>query len=136
MKLIPLVLMSVVLAATPSQDRPNRHEATQLGMNAAAGKELQAIDAEMAGVLDKLLTKAAGRAEPIAKLNKAQAAWTTYRDAQVEAMWPFPERQAYGSAYPMCVADARTSLTKMRVTELRAMLERVEGNVCNSQWPE
>jgi uncharacterized protein YecT (DUF1311 family) len=136
MKLTLPILVSMFLALSTSQDRPIPYEETQLGMNQAAGKELQAAEAEMARLLDSLMKQAAGKADAIATLNKAQTAWKIYRDAQLDAMWPFPERGQYGSVHPMCVATTRTALTKTRLMELRAMLERVDGDVCNSSWPE
>jgi uncharacterized protein YecT (DUF1311 family) len=136
MKLALPILVSMLLGVSTSQDRAIPYEQTQLGMNQAAGKELQAAEADMATVLDRLMKQAAGKADAIAKLNKAQTAWKSYRDAQLDAMWPFPEHGQYGSVHPMCVATTRTALTKTRVIELHAMLERVDGNVCNSAWPE
>ena len=136
MKLTVLILLSIPLIASASQQRPIPRQETQLGMNEATGKELEAAETEMAKVLDSLMKKAAGKADAIANLNKSQSAWKAYRDAQVDTMWSFPVRTSYGSALPMCVATERTLLTKVRVAELRAMLESVEGDVCNSQWPE
>src|SRR5437867_10281949 len=117
MKLTLSILVSMLLAVSTSQDPPIPYEHTQLGMNEAAGRELQAAEAEMAKVLDTLMKKAASKAEAIAKLNKAQTAWKAYRDAQVDTMWPFPDRGLYGSVYPMCVATIRANLTKIRVME-------------------
>jgi len=136
MKLVPLILVSLALAVPASQDRPIPREETQAGLNEAAAKEVEAAEAEMTKVLDSLVKKAGGKTDAIMKLNKAQAAWKTYRDAQVDAMWPFPDRTWYGSVFPMCAGGARVNLTRIRVTELRAMLKSVEGELCNSQWPE
>jgi uncharacterized protein YecT (DUF1311 family) len=86
-------------------------------------------------VLERLLEAAAGKAEAIAKLDQAQAAWKSYRDAQTDALWPSADRASYGSVHPMCVALARTNLTRTRTAELRAMLEKVEGDVCQPGWP-
>ena len=130
------ILVSMFLAGSTSQDRPIPHEHTQLGMNEAAGRELEAAEAEMAKMFDSLMKQAAGKADAIAKLNKAQAAWKAYRDAQVDTMWPFPDLGLYGGVFPMCVATIRANLTKTRVMELRAMAEPVDGDVCNSQWPD
>ncbi len=126
----------MLVIGSTSQERPIPYEDTQLGMNEAAGRDLQAAETEMAGVLDTLVKQAAGKPGAIATLNKAQTAWKVYRDAQIAAMWPLPEHGQYGSVYPMCVAIVRAKLTNARVAELRAMLERVEGDVCNSEWPE
>jgi len=113
---------------------------TQAELNQAAGKDLKDAEAEMTHemtqLLDLLLKRADGNRGAIAKLTNAQTAWRVYRDAQVAARWPFPEKGRYGSVYPMCVASELTNLTNARIAELRRMLTSVEGEVCNSQWPD
>jgi len=136
MRVVLLLLVGVVLMLACSQNRAVPFEDTQLGMNDSAARALAAEEAEMARVLDSLATQAGGDADAIAALDRAQAAWRDYRDAQVRAMWPFPERASYGSVYPMCVVEAKARLTTLRLSELRAMLEPVEGDVCGSRWPE
>jgi uncharacterized protein YecT (DUF1311 family) len=136
MKLISLLFMAVAIAGMTNQTQSIPYEQTQSGLNQAAGKDLKAAESELAQVWNQLMTKAAGKADAIAKLTKAQTAWKAYQDAQVQAMWPFPERRRYGSVYPMCVAVELTNLTITRVAELRTMLTSVEGDVCNSQWPD
>ena len=137
MKVKSLVLVAtVVVAGLGLHSRLPAADQSQRGMNQTAAAELAANEAEMTIVLDKLAAQAKGRPEAKAKLDRAQTAWRVYRDLQLEAMWPFPERGAYGSVNPMCVAEARSVLTKARVSELRAMLEPIEGEVCNPQWPD
>src|SRR5262245_20991901 len=136
MKLFPLVVVGLAVMVPANQDRPAPHEATQLGMHEAADAEFRAANAEMTKALESLVQKAAGKPDAVAKLNKSQAAWKVYRDAQVGAMWPLPERSSYGSVYSMCVLTEMTNLTKARTSELRAMLEPTEGDVCGSRWPD
>ena len=136
MKPFPLVVVALAVTVPANQDRPVPHEETQLGMTEAANAEFRAADAEMTKVLESLVQNAASKPDAVAKLNKSQAAWKVYRDAQVGAMWPFPGRSSYGSVYPMCVLTEMTNLTKARISELRAMLEPTEGDVCGSQWPD
>jgi uncharacterized protein YecT (DUF1311 family) len=104
-------------------------------MNESASGDLKAAEAEMRKVLGSLRARAAGKAEAIAILDKAQKAWETYRDAQLKAEWPFPKQEC-GTVYPMCFAIERTKLTRARISELRSMLEAPEGESCASQWPE
>ncbi len=108
---------------------------TQLEMNQAAGERLRAAEADLKGVIGALEAGAKGNAEALGILRKAQAAWESYRDAQLRAMWPFPDRGSYGSVMPMCVAAAKTEMTRARTRELRGMLTPVEGDSCSSQWP-
>ena len=136
MKLMSLLLVTLALAGWTKASQTIPREQTQAGLNEAAGNDLKAAEAEMTLLLDRLMTKAAGKTDAVAKLTKAQTAWKAYRDSQVEARWPFPERRQYGSVYAMCVANELTNLTKARVAELRRMLTSVEGDVCASQWPD
>jgi uncharacterized protein YecT (DUF1311 family) len=105
-------------------------------MNEAAEERLKAAEAEMVKVLDSLIRKAEGKPEAVKKLRRAQAAWEAYRDAQIDAVWPFPERGSYGSVYRMCFAEVKRQLIETRTRELKSMLEPKEGDVCSSQWPE
>ena len=132
---VMMVLVGVALLAACTQNRAVPVEDSQLGIGKSAITDLATEEAEMARLLDRLTSQAAGKPDAIATLDRVQAAWLAYRDAQVQAMWPFPARASYGSAYPMCVDDVKAQLTKIRVSELRAMLEPVEGDVCGSQWP-
>jgi uncharacterized protein YecT (DUF1311 family) len=137
MRIYSLLLIGVVtFVASGMSDALPAGDHSQLGMNQESAAKLATDESEMAKVLGKLAAKAKGNPEAIAKLDRAQAAWRAYRDAQVDAMWPFPERTWYGSVNPMCVADARSVLTKARISELRAMLEPAEYDVCSSQWPD
>jgi len=131
-----LLIGAVAFVARGMTDALPAGDQSQLGMNREAAAKLAAYESEMASVLGALAAKAKGNTDAIAKLDRAQVAWQAYRDAQVDALWPFPERSSYGSVNPMCVADARSVLTKARISELRAMLEPAEHDVCSSQWPD
>jgi uncharacterized protein YecT (DUF1311 family) len=135
MKTSLLVLVSIALVASGGQTQRVPYKDTQLGMNEAADKELRAAEREMSTLVENLVSKPGASPAAVAKLKEAQASWEAYRDAQLHAMWPFPERDSYGSVYPMCVAISRTALTKLRVAELQAMLNPLEYDACSSQWP-
>jgi uncharacterized protein YecT (DUF1311 family) len=109
---------------------------TQLQINAEAAAPLRAAESEQKDVIAALEAKAKGKSKALDILRSAQAAWQTYRDAQLRAMWPFPKRDRYGSVMPMCVAQIETAMTRARTRELRAMLDRTEGESCNSEWPQ
>jgi hypothetical protein len=79
-------------------------------MNEAAAKRLRSAEEAMNRALTVLLQQAGDNGVAIAKLRKAQATWETYRDAQIDVLWPFPEHGQYGSVHPMCVADAKPPL--------------------------
>jgi uncharacterized protein YecT (DUF1311 family) len=111
------------------------HTNTQRGMNEAAVQRLKQAETEMRGVFDALIAKAQGKTDAIGKLRKAQSAWETYRDLQLEAYWPSPKRNSYGSVYPVSLAELKRELTEARTRELRKMLAPGEGEVCATQWP-
>jgi len=134
MKVIPAIVI-VVLCATTSANLGNVQ--TQLDMNQAAFRELEAAEAEMNTELEHLfkLAHAAGELGSAAKLEQAQAAWLAYREAHVRALWPSEEPGAYGSVHSMCVAHELTRLTLARLAELRSMTDWVEGDVGACRWP-
>ena len=90
-KTILLMLTTAVLTGTVgSAGRPLPPQ-SQAEMNTDAARELLSAEAQMEELLRSLTTKAMGHPEAIAKLNRAQAAWVTYRDAHLDSLWPSAE---------------------------------------------
>ena len=136
-ELLQPIVIVVCAGAMVAWPEPGRLAAqTQAEMHEEASATLRATEAELKRVLDQLRAKAVGKKDALEKLRKVQVAWETYRDAQLGALWPAPDRGMYGSAHPMCVVAVRTELTKARIRELRDMLKPAEGDVCSSRWPE
>ena len=135
MKTSWIVVAALAISVAAVHARWNAPGETQTDLNASAAKELEAAQSEMTQVLTLLAKRGAGKPEAIAMLNRAQAAWEQYRDAQLRWAWPDPARARYGSVYPMCVANERARLTKARTEELRAMLSRPTGDSCAPVWP-
>lgn len=105
---------------------------TQAEMNKdACGKFAQA-DAELNSVYQRVLTEYAAETRFTDKLEAAQRAWITFRDAHLEALYPQADKQQeYGSVYPMCRCFALTEITKRRVDELKPWLNGLlEGESC------
>jgi len=70
-----------------------------------------------------LLTKVSGDALATAKIRAAEKAWTAYRDAYIEAMYPAKDKQAeYGSIFPMEVDLLGAKLTRQQISALRDIL--------------
>jgi uncharacterized protein YecT (DUF1311 family) len=130
------VILATVIALCAATSTDGGNAQSQLEMNQAAARELQTVEADMNAVLERLFKLATSRPSSVAKLKQAQVAWLAYRDAHIRAFWPSEEPGAYGSVHPMCVANERARLTRARLAELRAMTERVEGDVCACQWPD
>jgi uncharacterized protein YecT (DUF1311 family) len=126
---------AVVVLSLGFGGRPARAGETQADMNDEAAGRLKAADADLKRTLDALIASAKGDSDAIAAVRRSESAWEAYRDGQVRAMWPSRDPSAYGTVHAMCVADAKAELTRLRVRELRAMLEPTEGDVCAPGWP-
>ena len=136
MKLILFILSMLVFSIQAFGEDKIPYAYTQKGMNEAAAQRLKDAEAEMTKAFDDLVMKAGGKIDAIVKLRKTQTAWEAYRDLQLEAYGPSPDRSSYGSVYPMCFAEVKRELTEARTRELRKMLTPVEGEVCNAHWPD
>lgn len=125
------LLVPIGPAATPSGS-------TQLELNEQAGRERAAAETEVAVLLSRLRERAAGDPAALARLEAAQVAWRSYRDAQIELGFHFADGSAGsrtgGSVRPMCVALELARLARQRARELRALLEPEEGDVCAPAW--
>jgi uncharacterized protein YecT (DUF1311 family) len=130
-----LYCVSIVLVVLSSLSGAASVEQSQIDMNRAAADELASAEVQMTRALDELGAKAHGNPDIVRSLEKAQATWRAYRDAQIDALWPL-RVQGEGSVYPVCITEAKSRLTRARVSELRAMLSHDEGDVCSSQWSQ
>ena len=135
MKLMTALATGLLLAASARSEEGLPHELTQAGINETAAQRLESAEREMNSVFESLVARADASGVTLEKLRQAQAAWQAYRDAQLAAWWPFPERGLYGTVYPMCLGDMKAKLTRARSRELRSMLDSAEGDVCASRWP-
>lgn len=133
MRLAGLALFSALLLGLSNtvvaQDIPCNQEGTQLELNACAGQEYTAADAELNTTWRELLAALKGQETAIARLRTAQRAWVAFRDADVAAQFPVAEgedpRMMYGSMYPMALNGALTKLTRARTAELRARIDEL-----------
>ena len=106
---------------------------TQLDVNACAGEQFAAADAELNRVYKAILEKYKGDALFIEKLRAVQRAWLAYRDAEIEAKYPHAkDPHVYGSSLGMCDPLYRAQLTQERIKKLREWLDgSEEGDVCS-----
>jgi uncharacterized protein YecT (DUF1311 family) len=95
---------------------------TQSAMNECAGQDLRAVETRLNNLLKKL---------GIGADDQAQKAWESYRDAQLEAIYPRENIGDYGSVYPMCLAKLRARLVEGRIRDLKALTWSGEGEVCS-----
>jgi uncharacterized protein YecT (DUF1311 family) len=67
------------------------------------------------------------------KLEAAQRAWLTFREAQFRMRYPHDQdgKGGYGSVFPTCAAQYHAQLNRERIATLRQWLRGVqEGDVC------
>jgi uncharacterized protein YecT (DUF1311 family) len=98
---------------------------TQARMNACANEEAARSDAEANGIYLALLARTSRQPEALAKVKAAERAWTVYRNAYIDAMYPAEHKQVeQGSVYPMEIDLLRANLTREHVMALRQLLQR------------
>jgi uncharacterized protein YecT (DUF1311 family) len=96
-------------------------------MTMCAWEEAERTDAEMDRMYRDLLSRAAALPEAPPKIEATQAAWITYKDAYLEALFPADNKQAqYGTIYGMKLNLARAEVTRRQIVALRDLLR---------QWP-
>ncbi len=108
---------------------------TQTDMTVCAFSQFTQADTELNQVWHQIQTRYADKPLFLARLKVAQRAWLAFRDAEVDATFPIAKgqnpREQYGSVYPMCISQTRTTLTRQRIKQLRAWLDGIEeGDVC------
>ena len=125
---ILVVLMSLGSFSCLAQDSAayracSKQATTQHDMNGCVNEEAKRINDELHKVYKLLLTKVSGDALATAKIRAAEKAWTAYRDAYIEAMYPAKDKQAeYGSIFPMEVDLLGAKLTRQQISALRDIL--------------
>jgi uncharacterized protein YecT (DUF1311 family) len=106
---------------------------TQSESNQDACATFKQADALLNKSYNQVLSEYKKNGPFIRKLKIAQRAWIAYRDAQLEALYPAPNKRAeYGSVYPMCRCSALVTLTTQRAEELKKWIDGAEeGDVCS-----
>lgn len=93
--------------------------------------QFKSANVEMEGVLSKIQQQKANDLVFLKAMNKSQAAWKEYVDAELVMQFPSPNLMDYGSVLPMCRCVSRLALTQERIATLLQWLEPVvEGDVC------
>ena len=132
------ILCVALTSADAQKPKPRRstepcaNARTQLELNECYCNQYKKADAEMNQVYQKLISTNTDNKLFIDKLRLAQRAWVSFRDAQLDAIYPVTDdpRAKYGSIYPMCYCMAQTELTVERTKQLQRMLKSEEGDGC------
>jgi uncharacterized protein YecT (DUF1311 family) len=136
-----LVVVLFITLATPAYGAKKNScydtAKTQFELNECASRELKKADDELNRVYKEILKRNAKDPVFLDRLKSAQRAWLSFRDAELEAIFPDPEKQiAYGSSYPMCYSIWETKFTIQRTQQLRRWLVGTdEGEVCVGSLP-
>lgn len=78
----------------------------------------------MTATLAMVASRRANEPVVVAGVQKAQAEWLRFRDAELEALFPETDKQtAYGSMYNACRAQQRERLAVLRTAQLRLWLD-------------
>ena len=106
---------------------------TEDDFDICAGSDFDKADEQLNQVYTSILTRYADDPEFVEKLKLAQRAWSKFRAAELDALFPHREQPAYyGSVYPLCRDIWMTTLTNERIGQLKRWQNRVEeGDVCS-----
>jgi uncharacterized protein YecT (DUF1311 family) len=129
-KLARLCLLSAMIVACLSGGAFSQ---TQRASNEDACAGFKQADALLNKNYNQILKQYKNDAAFLRKLRIAQRAWVAYRNAQVEALYPEPDkRTAYGSIYPTCRCVALAKVTTLRAEDLRKWIDGAEeGDTCS-----
>lgn len=129
------LLVGVLMLPSGVLAEPLRGE-TQSDLNESAGDQLSQAQQQLDRVIAEIQHHYQDKPLFLGKFEKAQAAWETFRDAELEAYYPPTEYgdtfESYGSMYPMCYAGKKQVLIEARIKQLEPWLQGTEeGDVCS-----
>jgi len=135
MRLKLLIVLALVTSPAFAEDTLERcweTAMTQGAMNDCAALELKKADAELNRVYREIQGRYKDDPTFLKQLRAAQLAWLKFRDAQHEMKFPpRPERNYYGSVFPMCSMLYLRDLTNDRIATLKEWLAgSPDGDVC------
>jgi len=121
--------------AYPCGDDPK--SLSQMGMNECASLRAKEAETEMLDTLRQIRLRYAKDARFLEALERAQVEWLRFRTAEMDALFPEPEKQAaYGTMYGTCAASQQQRLIRLRTAELRLWLEGApETRGCSGSLP-
>jgi len=142
-RLFVILFIFVCLVAAQQNPKPDvfvecdKTAKTQADLNECARRDDASADEELKRTYQELLKRVVS--DPIAtkKIEAAQQAWITFREAQSAAVYPAEDKREYGSVFPMCANLLRADLIRQRTKMLKEMMKKaVEGDVCAAGYPE
>ncbi len=132
MRVLPVVLVTVVLAAGPSgrsvsaAETCDKSSSSQADLNECYGKAYKKADSELNAIYKQINERLKDRPATAKLLVAAQKAWIAFRDAECNFS---TSASAEGSIYPMTQAICLEGLTTRRIDELKNYLGCEEGDL-------
>jgi uncharacterized protein YecT (DUF1311 family) len=121
-----LVVLATLAAAGGAAAEDCGTLATQLEMNACAGRNFDRADAELNRVYGEVTARLGGDAAGLGRLRAAERAWVAFRDTECDFAAVAVEQ---GSIHPMIWAGCREAMTLDRTEALRGYLACEEGDL-------
>ncbi|NPT44624.1 DUF1311 domain-containing protein [Paraburkholderia sp. 1N] len=131
MKRMPILAMSFLILSihAHAETIDCKNASDQASLNQCADLDYQAADKKLNETYSKLLKKVSPQGKP--RLQKAERAWVTYRDAQCEFLTSSPTPY---SAQPMIHSYCLSRLTEAQTKLLDEQLHCAEGVIgCGQQ---
>jgi len=98
---------------------------TQTAMHTCASEEARRVDVDLDDIYNKLLSAARNQSGAVEKTKVLQKAWTAYRDAYIDAMYPAENKLAvYGSVFLTEVNLLRAKLTYQQIVALKNLIKQ------------
>lgn len=97
---------------------------SQREMNQDAGQKLAESEKSLQKTYDAILSSYSGSPDTIIAIRNAQRAWMTWRDAEINAIWPETAQQ--GSVYGMIISLQKAEMAANREKQLKTWLEGFE----------
>ncbi len=104
---------------------------TQADLNQSTCADVVTAKKKLNSVYQKVLNHHKGDAMTTAAIQKSQKAWLAFRAAQLEAIYPNPDKSNYGTVYDMCLCIESTKLYEQRIKQLSEWMVSREGDVCS-----
>lgn len=123
-------LFSILIFSLPLLAKDMCDSANTRDLNTCFCSDANKADAELNKTYKAILEKYKADAEAIKRIKNAQRAWLQFRDAHIESIYPQEGLSSFGSVITMCLCSAQTNIIQQRVTQLKEILNPIEGDVC------
>ena len=137
--LLAIITFIIIAVPTSAENKKSCYDTakTQMDLNDCAALELKAADDELNRAYKEIVKKNGDDKVFLDRLKAAQRTWLTFRDAELEALFPEADKQIqYGSSYPMCYAKWKATVTRERTQQLKKWITGVsEGDICSGSLP-